>query len=846
MDELWYIIIAGGDPDPKNSWHKQMSGNANDLWRRRALDLLLIAVSGAAVPATILLLREAVLDPRQRPAAVAYGALYGLILLLALLHCLPFRLRAWGFIGIGYAAAAIAMARGGLVGDGRLYLFVLPLVAWFLLGSRAAGVAIALSGLEYGFFALAAARGLLSRWLVRTDNSLMPVDWLAAGAVMFLGLVAVGALLWEYDYLQRRTLQETRSLQSRYQAFTEANLAGIYVLQDSVIRYINPALCRMLGYREDEVVGRMGVNELIHPDDRAMVEENIRRRLGDEPTGGRYLLRALRKDGSTLYCEVLARRIEYEGRPAILGAVLDVTEQVEMVRRLERQVARFNLLRKIAHQISELSHPDVVMDRAVRLLVETFGYHHAAIFVQDPERGDMVMRVRAGQFADLFPPDHRLPPGKGMVGWVARTGHTLLANDVEQEPRYVNLYPGRIPTRAELAIPLRMGDRVLGVLDVQSPQRDAFTPDDVQTMEALADQLAVVLHNAGLYATLRANEATARALLDGLTDAVLLLDAKGTIRAVNQEMLRLAGKRLAEIVGQPAAALDFILPPEEIGAVFREGRVIRSDRCVGDRWYEYTISPSVDANGQVARMVVLIRDITDRRRMERQIAQAEQLAALGRLAASLAHEINNPLQVIQARLELALERPVWGPEERAGLEVALEQTRRLAETAQRALGLARPSDGKRQAVWPRELITQALLLVRHRLERSGAQVETDVPEGLPPLWVVPSEILQVLVNLLLNGVEAMPEGGRLGIAAGSTDGELWLRVTNEISSQAPPDGQRLFEPFFTTKPGGTGLGLAISRQIVERYGGRMTAEVDEGGSGMAFTVYLPVEPGRQE
>ena len=809
-----------------------------DAWRQRVLDVLLIAVSGAATPVIALLIREAALDPRQWPAVLAYGFLYGVVLLLALLRRLPFPLRAWGLAGVGYAAATIALARGGLMGDGRVYLLVLPILTWFLLGSRAALAAAALGGLEYGLFALAAARGWLTPWLVRTDNSLLPVDWLTAGTVLFLGLTAVGALLREYDRFQRRLLDETRSLQSRYRAFTEANLAGIYVFQDGRVRYINPALCRMLGYREDEVVDRMGVDELIHPDDRAMVVENIQRRLGEEPEGVRYLLKALRKDGSTLYCEVLARQIEYNGRPAILGAVLDVSERMETLHRLERQVARLTMVKEIARRISDLNPPEVVMEQAVRLVAETFGYHHVALFVQEPESGDWVMQARAGRFVDLFPPDHRLLPHEGMVGWVARNGRTLLANDVSQEPRYVNRYPDRISTQAELTVPLRIGEEVIGVLDVQSPRRDAFGEDDVRVLETVADQLA--LRNARLYDALRASEATARALLNGLTDAAVLLGPEGTVLAVNQAMLRLIGEtEERRVVGRPAAALGDILPLEEIEAVF-SGRPARLDRRVGERWYEYSLGPSADAEGRVARLAVLIRDVTEQRWMERQMAQAEQLAALGRLAASLAHEMNNPLQVIQNSLELALERPGWKRDERAGLEIALQQVRRLAGTVQRALGLARPSDGKRQSVWPQELVTQSLLLVRHRLERSNVRLETEVPDGLPPLWVVPGDILQVLVNLLLNGIEAMPGGGRLGIAAGTADGELWLRVTSDGSSLSPHEMEHLFEPFFTTKPEGTGLGLAISRQIVERYGGRIAAQNREDGPGVAFTVYLPL------
>jgi signal transduction histidine kinase len=119
----------------------------------------------------------------------------------------------------------------------------------------------------------------------------------------------------------------------------------------------------------------------------------------------------------------------------------------------------------------------------------------------DQEREALVMKARAGSFSDLFPPDHQLKLGQGIVGWVGEHGETMLARDVDDTPHYVNLFPDLIPTRSELSVPVCIGEDVMGVLDIQSPNLDAFRKNDVLAMETLADQIAIAIKNAQLYET---------------------------------------------------------------------------------------------------------------------------------------------------------------------------------------------------------------------------------------------------------------------------------------------------------------------------------------------------------
>jgi signal transduction histidine kinase len=132
-----------------------------------------------------------------------------------------------------------------------------------------------------------------------------------------------------------------------------------------------------------------------------------------------------------------------------------------------------------------------------------FGYHHVALFTVDAARGELAMRARAGSFVDPFPLDHRLKLGQGMVGWVGSQGEQLLSNDVRTEPHYVNLYPDVNPTCSELSVPVRVGEEIVGVLDVQSPRLNAFTENDVTVIETVAGQIAVAIQNARLYEAVR-------------------------------------------------------------------------------------------------------------------------------------------------------------------------------------------------------------------------------------------------------------------------------------------------------------------------------------------------------
>jgi len=228
-------------------------------------------------------------------------------------------------------------------------------------------------------------------------------------------------------------------------------------------------------------------------------------------------------------------------------------------------------------------------------------------------------------------------------------------------------------------------------------------------------------------------------------------------------------------------------------------------------------------------------------RSQAQLVQAEKMAAIGRLAASIAHEINNPLQAIHNSLHLSLHERLGEDRRLQYLTMAQVEVQRLIEIVQRMLDFYRPSRGGVVPTDVNSIAENVLALAHKRLQHGHIRVHTYLSPDLPLVPVVSDQITQVFLNIVINAVEAMPSGGDLRLETMlSEDGE-WVLVYFHDTGPGMSAEQiaNLFEPFYTTKPDGTGLGLAVSYGIIERHGG--TIEISsQPGEGVTFVVKLPV------
>lgn len=346
------------------------------------------------------------------------------------------------------------------------------------------------------------------------------------------------------------------------------------------------------------------------------------------------------------------------------------------------------------------------------------------------------------------------------------------------------------------------------------------------------------------------------AIVESSDDAIVSKDLNGIITSWNKAAARLFGWEAGEIVGR--SVLTII--PEALHA--EEHEILRKLRA-GERIDHYeterrhkdghvvevslTVSPIWDAKGRIIGASKIARDITERNQLQRALIQSEKLAATGRLAATVAHEINNPLETITNLAYLLANDRSMNETSRHYAKMLFEETERASEVAKRTLAFYRET-GQPVRIDICELLDGVLSLNHARFEKKSITVRREYAET-KGVFGFPSELRQVLVNLLLNAVDAVPEGG-----------EICLRVSNETSldgkdervcisvsdsgSGIPEDVQaNLFQPFFTTKQsGGNGLGLWISRGIVERHGGELKFrnKTQAGESGAVFMVLLPI------
>ncbi|MBN1667718.1 MAG: response regulator [Anaerolineales bacterium] len=223
------------------------------------------------------------------------------------------------------------------------------------------------------------------------------------------------------------------------------------------------------------------------------------------------------------------------------------------------------------------------------------------------------------------------------------------------------------------------------------------------------------------------------------------------------------------------------------------------------------------------------------------LIQSEKMAAVGRLTASLAHEINNPLQAMQNCLHLAGRHDLALEKREGYLALASEELERLMHTVRRMLDFYRPGARDRKTVVVNDLVTKVLQLLETQLRQAGVQVNLNLEPALPPVLAVGNQIQQVILNLILNAIEAMPQGGQIEIITACRQDLLQLSIIDSGPGIPAGEQQQIFEPFASGKEKGLGLGLSVSYGILTAHGGALEVLPPEDGQGAHFRLSLPLQ-----
>jgi len=377
-----------------------------------------------------------------------------------------------------------------------------------------------------------------------------------------------------------------------------------------------------------------------------------------------------------------------------------------------------------------------------------------------------------------------------------------------------------LPKRKALAVTLMIAAALTFLIASE------LVHDPVVVLARLASVLTVMFLTSYFTTMVMDQLRESRHRLDGVIEAagfgMLVVDARGQIVWMNQRLA--AWMPWDDFAGATFETLASGQPRE------------REIDTGNSRHFRHATFPVRNSAGEVVQAVHVVEEITSRKELESQALHASGLAVLGQLAAGVAHEIGNPLSSLHARVQLMKRHP--DPDAIAeSLDVLEKQIARIGRIVRGVSHLARNRFDSRGVVDAEAVVREAISLVRFDRRAARVDIRDDLRE-LPPIRGIRDELLQVVLNLLFNAVEAMPDGGSITASTFTGDGHIRIAVRDSGPGIEPAVRARLFEPFFTTKHHGTGLGLSICRSLVHANGGTIEVE-SEPGRGAQFTIVLP-------
>lgn len=494
-----------------------------------------------------------------------------------------------------------------------------------------------------------------------------------------------------------------------------------------------------------------------------------------------------------------------------------------------------------------------MLEHALALVLEVVAAEAAGFYLLDEERDRLTFAVHRGLSAEASKDFDDLLLGEGLSGRVAVDGIPLVVRNLGDHPRLTRMAARAEGWRAFASVPLRSSYKTYGTLNVYSKEDRDFTEEDVQLLTAMASHIGLAVANTRLYLRLQESERKFRALVESAEDLIYLIDGHGYVTYINPAATSRLGYAPDELCGSGRSLLSLVDPEdrERVAAALPralagellpsfEFRMTHADGSV--RWLAHTMVPFRNDAGTVVSVHGIAYDRTHRREMEAQVARAERMADLGRMAATIAHEIRNPLGAIVNSVNL-LAQPSAASDPRL-LEVVTEEADRLDAIIRDFLIFARPPARAPQSCDLFDLIDSTATLFRRDAKLApGVTVSVDGDAALPPVVVDPNQIRQVIWNLLANAADATGAGGRIEIRVRAGADAIGIDVLDD--GPGVEDAEAVFVPFYTTKAAGTGLGLSVTARIVRDHGGSVRVR-NEPGRGACFQVTLPLAPATVE
>ncbi len=452
------------------------------------------------------------------------------------------------------------------------------------------------------------------------------------------------------------------------------------------------------------------------------------------------------------------------------------------------------------------------------------------------------------------------------------------------EPGWKGLYfedPGRNQERPETVnrtiadldlhyyVPCSVRGRTIAYFGLGRTQEDNYlSSEDLALVRAVSGNFAIALENARLYRSLAEKAREYERLKDyneniveSLHVGILAVDLEDRVESWNTQLELVFGISRQQAIGRklnqllPASLVEtchevreetgvhniyqFTLRAREFPGQFRPAE--DSPDAGRERTLNIAIAPLIAKNFDPIGRLIILDDVTERTELEQQLVQADKLSSIGLLAAGVAHEVNTPLAVISSYAQMLANQGQGAAANEKILQRITEQTFRASEIVNSLLSFSRTSSSELAALDLNSTVEDTIALVEPQIRKAGIRIEKRLEAALPEVQGVANKLQQVLLNLLMNARDAMPEGGSLTVETRAENGVASIEVIDTGVGISPDKLGRIFDPFFTTKgpKRGTGLGLAVSYGIVREHGGQLRVD-SAPGEGSRFTIELPV------
>jgi PAS domain S-box-containing protein len=574
---------------------------------------------------------------------------------------------------------------------------------------------------------------------------------------------------------------------------------------------------------------------------------------------GESLSHEMRWKGRTFQVRVEPLRNPERRITGTIGIVLDITDQKQTMAELKARVRQQAAIAALGQSALRGAELDALLKESVRAIRDTLDVELAE-FLEVSADG-RVLRSRAGSGWRNMERGPLTIGGDSLAGHAMLTGEPTLVEDVNAEQRFggdplVRVHG--VVSSLNVLVQGRQGP--VGVLGAHATRRRPFTTDDSNFLQSAAHVIGAALDRAQAEAT----HNRLVALLEATTDGVAIAGTDHHLLYVNRAGRAMMG--IHESAELARLRLDDFYPGELRGrfindivpAALRKGSWSGEIGLRSRTGEEATVSQVVLAHrapdGQVEFLSIVARDLSERLRLEEQLRQAQKMEAVGRLAGGIAHDFNNLLCIITGYSEMALHQMGIGAPLHTFLTEINKAGNRAATLTRQLLAFSRKSLLAPKVLDLNALFTDAGTMLR-RLIGEDIELITTLEADLPSVKADPNQLEQVLMNLVVNARDAMPQGGRLEIRTGQarlTEGDLrdqpevlpgrfvYFAVVDTGCGMDEATRARIFEPFFTTKGvgKGTGLGLAMVYGIVRQSGGHINVK-SAPGQGTAFRVWLP-------